>query len=278
MERLHGAPLTDLAAIRAVTAQDPERILINALNTWFGSVLACPSFHADVHAGEPLFLSAFLSARLTLIMRSVLAFPTFHAVVHASKSSPFTSAFSSTPGVAPCLLATASCKCARRCRTKGLLALFSCRAFPSFFAQPRNSPATTAMACCKAGVVTSLPVGPQAPCSCYGTSACGPLTSACFDKGAPCFLGSASLTLYTECHVHWQGRPGYTRKMSRRRTVLFRQPAGAAGRARWVYRFRHSRACTAFHVGSGGGAAGRRGCQGLRYDGARAVHAGCHRH
>ena len=53
MERLHGAPLTDLAAIRSVTAQDPERILINALNTWFGSVLACPSFHADVHAGAP---------------------------------------------------------------------------------------------------------------------------------------------------------------------------------------------------------------------------------
>jgi len=51
MERLHGAPLTDLAAIRDVTAEDPERILINALNTWFGSVLACPSFHADVHAG-----------------------------------------------------------------------------------------------------------------------------------------------------------------------------------------------------------------------------------
>ena len=56
MERLHGAPLTDLAAIRSVTAQDPERILINALNTWFGSVLACPSFHADVHAGAPAFL------------------------------------------------------------------------------------------------------------------------------------------------------------------------------------------------------------------------------
>ena len=63
MERLHGAPLTDLAAIRAVTAQDPERILINALNTWFGSVLACPSFHADVHAGEPLFSYTSLSAR-----------------------------------------------------------------------------------------------------------------------------------------------------------------------------------------------------------------------
>lgn len=88
MERLHGAPLTDLAAIRRVTAQDPERILINALNTWFGSVLACPSFHADVHAGETLSRCAFLSARLTLIVRSVLAFPRCHAGVHASNFSP----------------------------------------------------------------------------------------------------------------------------------------------------------------------------------------------
>ena len=66
MERLHGAPLTDLAAIRGVTAQDPERILINALNTWFGSVLACPSFHADVHAGAPgfFFIRADRSGRI----------------------------------------------------------------------------------------------------------------------------------------------------------------------------------------------------------------------
>ena len=63
MERLHGAPLTDLAAIRGVTGQDPERILINALNTWFGSVLACPSFHADVHAGARASLACFSGAR-----------------------------------------------------------------------------------------------------------------------------------------------------------------------------------------------------------------------
>ena len=34
MERLHGVPLTDLAAIRSITAADPETVLINALNTW----------------------------------------------------------------------------------------------------------------------------------------------------------------------------------------------------------------------------------------------------
>ena len=51
MERLKGVPLTDLAAIRRVTSADPEGVLINALNVWFGSVLACETFHADMHAG-----------------------------------------------------------------------------------------------------------------------------------------------------------------------------------------------------------------------------------
>lgn len=51
MERFRGVPLTDLAAIRSVTNADPETVLINALNVWFGSVLACETFHADMHAG-----------------------------------------------------------------------------------------------------------------------------------------------------------------------------------------------------------------------------------
>ncbi len=51
MERLLGVPLTDLDAIRSMTTANPETTLINALNTWFGSVLACSTFHADVHAG-----------------------------------------------------------------------------------------------------------------------------------------------------------------------------------------------------------------------------------
>jgi hypothetical protein len=35
---------------------EPELVLINALNTWFGSVVGCESFHADVHAGNLLVL------------------------------------------------------------------------------------------------------------------------------------------------------------------------------------------------------------------------------
>ena len=53
MEYLKGVPLTDLEAIRGVS-DSPEETLVNALNVWFGSVLACESFHADVHAGNLL--------------------------------------------------------------------------------------------------------------------------------------------------------------------------------------------------------------------------------
>ena len=53
MERLRGVPLTDLAAIQRVTDVDPESILVNALNTWFGSVLACETFHADMYVLQP---------------------------------------------------------------------------------------------------------------------------------------------------------------------------------------------------------------------------------
>ncbi|CAN0923758.1 Uncharacterized aarF domain-containing protein kinase At5g05200, chloroplastic [Linum grandiflorum] len=51
MERLYGVPLTDLDSISSLVA-DPEASLITALNVWFGSLLACESFHADVHAGN----------------------------------------------------------------------------------------------------------------------------------------------------------------------------------------------------------------------------------
>ena len=53
MERLRGVPLTDLAAIKRVTDVDPESVLVNALNTWFGSVLACETFHADMYVLWP---------------------------------------------------------------------------------------------------------------------------------------------------------------------------------------------------------------------------------
>ena len=64
MERLEGVPLTDLAAIRAVSsARDPEDILIGALNAWFGSVVACRRFHADVHAGTQRFMLTCMLVR-----------------------------------------------------------------------------------------------------------------------------------------------------------------------------------------------------------------------
>ncbi|KAG2262619.1 hypothetical protein Bca52824_069698 [Brassica carinata] len=51
MERLYGVPLTDLDSISALVSS-PENSLITALNVWFGSLLSCESFHADVHAGN----------------------------------------------------------------------------------------------------------------------------------------------------------------------------------------------------------------------------------
>ncbi|KAK9124780.1 hypothetical protein Sjap_014382 [Stephania japonica] len=51
MERLYGVPLTDLDSINSLVPS-PETSLITALNVWFGSLLACETFHADVHAGN----------------------------------------------------------------------------------------------------------------------------------------------------------------------------------------------------------------------------------
>ncbi|KAI9102072.1 hypothetical protein K1719_023582 [Acacia pycnantha] len=51
MQRLYGVPLTDLDSISSLVS-NPEASLITALNVWFGSLLACESFHADVHAGN----------------------------------------------------------------------------------------------------------------------------------------------------------------------------------------------------------------------------------
>lgn len=51
MERLYGVPLTDLDSIRSLVP-DPEMTIVTALNVWFGSLVACDTFHADVHAGN----------------------------------------------------------------------------------------------------------------------------------------------------------------------------------------------------------------------------------
>jgi aarF domain-containing kinase len=51
MERLRGVSLIDLEGIKAYTP-DPEGTLITALNVWSLSLVLCPIFHADVHAGR----------------------------------------------------------------------------------------------------------------------------------------------------------------------------------------------------------------------------------
>lgn len=55
MQRLYGVPLTDFEVVKKV-AKDPSQVLITAMNTWFGSLMMCESFHADLHAGNLMLL------------------------------------------------------------------------------------------------------------------------------------------------------------------------------------------------------------------------------
>ncbi|WP_445115903.1 ABC1 kinase family protein [Acinetobacter sp. WZC-1] len=55
MQRLYGVPLTDFDVVKKV-AKDPAQVLISAMNTWFGSLMLCKSFHADLHAGNLMLL------------------------------------------------------------------------------------------------------------------------------------------------------------------------------------------------------------------------------
>lgn len=55
MQRLFGVPLTDFEVVKQY-AKDPSQVLITAMNTWFGSLMLCKSFHADLHAGNLMLL------------------------------------------------------------------------------------------------------------------------------------------------------------------------------------------------------------------------------
>ena len=55
MQRLYGVPLTDFSVVKQY-AKDPSQALITAMNTWFGSLMLCKSFHADLHAGNLMLL------------------------------------------------------------------------------------------------------------------------------------------------------------------------------------------------------------------------------
>ena len=55
MERFYGVPLTDFDVVKKVS-KDPSHVLVTAMNTWFGSLMMCNSFHADLHAGNLMLL------------------------------------------------------------------------------------------------------------------------------------------------------------------------------------------------------------------------------
>lgn len=55
MQRFYGVPLTDFEVVKKVS-KDPSQVLITAMNTWFGSLMMCKSFHADLHAGNLMLL------------------------------------------------------------------------------------------------------------------------------------------------------------------------------------------------------------------------------
>jgi len=55
MERLKGVSMVDAESIKDIT-NDPESLIVTALNTWTTSVMEMPWFHADVHSGNLLVL------------------------------------------------------------------------------------------------------------------------------------------------------------------------------------------------------------------------------
>lgn len=55
MQRLYGVALTDMSVVAQYT-KDPSQVLINIMNTWYGSLSYCQTFHADLHAGNVLLL------------------------------------------------------------------------------------------------------------------------------------------------------------------------------------------------------------------------------
>lgn len=56
MERLYGEPVTTVENVRKY-AKKPHMVLREAMQTWFLSLYACESFHADIHAGNLLILT-----------------------------------------------------------------------------------------------------------------------------------------------------------------------------------------------------------------------------
>ena len=85
MERLRGVSMVDAESIRTIT-NDPESLIITALNTWTTSVMNMPWFHADVHSGNLLVLDDGRVGFIDFGMVGRVGEQTFNAVSELSSA------------------------------------------------------------------------------------------------------------------------------------------------------------------------------------------------
>lgn len=80
-----GVSMADAESIRGIT-DDPESLIITALNTWTASVMTMPFFHADVHSGNLLVLDDGRVGFIDFGMVGRVGEKTFKAVSELSSS------------------------------------------------------------------------------------------------------------------------------------------------------------------------------------------------
>ncbi|KAL7551571.1 hypothetical protein ACHAWF_018422 [Thalassiosira exigua] len=85
MERLRGASMADAESIRSIT-DDPETLIVTALNAWTTGVMTMPWFHADVHSGNLLALEDGRVGFIDFGMVGRVGEKTFKAVSELSTS------------------------------------------------------------------------------------------------------------------------------------------------------------------------------------------------
>jgi aarF domain-containing kinase len=85
MERFRGVSMTDAETI-ATISDDPESLIITAMNTWTSSVMNMPWFHADVHGGNLLVLEDGKVGFIDFGMVGRVGEKTFKAVSELSTS------------------------------------------------------------------------------------------------------------------------------------------------------------------------------------------------
>lgn len=85
MERLNGVSMVDAESIMDIT-NDPESLIVTALNTWTSSVMNMDWFHADVHSGNLLVLEDGRVAFIDFGMVGRVGEKTFKAVSELGSS------------------------------------------------------------------------------------------------------------------------------------------------------------------------------------------------